>query len=186
MLFRSDVDTHCITVNETPSGIITFENESCIGANDGSATVLITGGLPPYSILWSNNENTATITGLIPGTYNITFTDLNGCQSSGVLTILGASEDCNTPHVFIPNVFSPNGDGQNDVLYIRGEGIQFLEFVVFSRWGELLFESTDQTNGWDGSYKGKPLNPGVYAYYVKATLANGEIIKLYGDITLVR
>ena len=181
-----DVDTQSITVNETPSGSITFENESCIGANDGSATILITGGLPPYSILWSNNENTATITGLIPGTYNITFTDLNGCQSSGALTILGASEDCNTPHVFIPNVFSPNGDGQNDVFYIRGEGIQFLEFIVFSRWGELLFKSTDQTNGWDGSYKGKPLNSGVYAYYLKATLANGEIIKLYGDITLVR
>ncbi len=88
--------------------------------------------------------------------------------------------------VFVPDVFSPNRDGANDVLFVRGQQIDKLEFFVFDRWGNQLFQSRDMSLGWDGNYNGKEANAGVYVYYVKALLESGEIYELKGDVTLVR
>jgi gliding motility-associated-like protein len=88
--------------------------------------------------------------------------------------------------VFIPNVFSPNGDGENDNLYIRGENIKELTFSIYSRWGELVFESTDLNAGWDGTYKGKPCDPAVYIYHVKLVFNDGTEQEKKGNVTVVR
>ncbi len=89
------------------------------------------------------------------------------------------------PIVFVPTLFSPNGDGVNDVLYVRGQ-LNSLKFVVYDRWGNKLFETTDQTLGWDGTVNGKPVNNGIYAYYLEAELANGELVKQQGYVVLAR
>ena len=57
--------------------------------------------------------------------------------------------------LYVPNGFSPNGDGQNDVLYVRGGGVTEMSWVIYDRWGEKVFETTDPKQGWDGTYKGK-------------------------------
>jgi gliding motility-associated-like protein len=88
--------------------------------------------------------------------------------------------------IFIPNIFSPNNDNLNDVLYVRGEGIAQLSFVIFNRWGEKVFESNDPHQGWDGMFKGKQAETGVYVYMVSATLENGKTVKRSGNVTLVR
>jgi gliding motility-associated-like protein len=88
--------------------------------------------------------------------------------------------------IFIPNIFSPNNDGLNDVLYVRGEGIAQLSFVIFNRWGEKVFESNDPHQGWDGMFKGKQAETGVYVYLVEARLENGMTVKRSGNVTLVR
>jgi gliding motility-associated-like protein len=88
--------------------------------------------------------------------------------------------------VFIPNIFSPNGNGQNDVLYIRGENIKEASLSIYSRWGEKVFESKDITKGWDGTYKGKPCAAEAYAYYVTITFTDGTFVQKKGNITLVR
>ncbi len=88
--------------------------------------------------------------------------------------------------IFIPNIFSPNNDNLNDVLYVRGEGIAQLSFVVFNRWGEKVFESNDPHQGWDGKFKGKQAETGVYVYMVNVTLENGMTVKRSGNVTLVR
>ena len=93
---------------------------------------------------------------------------------------------CNEPSLFIPNAFSPNGDGQNDVLYVRGKMIKDMTFRVFNRWGELMFESFERSVGWDGTYKGKKMEPDVYDYYLKVTCIDNVESIVKGNVTLLK
>ena len=89
-------------------------------------------------------------------------------------------------NVFVANVFSPNGDGNNDVLHPLGKGITEIKFTIYNRWGEKVFETNDINGGWDGTYKGEPLNIGVFVYYVWGKLKNGEELTKKGNVTLLR
>jgi gliding motility-associated-like protein len=91
------------------------------------------------------------------------------------------------PDLFIPNTFTPNGDGHNDIFKIRGPLYEIFYFAVYDRWGELMYDTTDPTQGWDGMYKGKQADPGVFGYYIKAKCSEGstEIFKK-GNVTLIR
>ena len=86
----------------------------------------------------------------------------------------------------IPTGFSPNGDGSNDVLFVRGGGIEFMNLRIFNRWGEKVFESTTLEYGWDGTYKGKPQEMDAYAYVLTATFIDGSSTIKKGNITLLR
>ncbi|AMR30558.1 hypothetical protein A0256_03525 [Mucilaginibacter sp. PAMC 26640] len=88
--------------------------------------------------------------------------------------------------LFIPNAFTPNGDGNNDVLYIYGSNIQSATFSVYDQWGEQQFRSVNKSNGWDGTYKGRAQPAGVYVYYAEVTLNGGQVIKKRGTVTLLR
>jgi gliding motility-associated-like protein len=106
----------------------------------------------------------------------------NGCTSQDTVSIIVSYE----PVIFVPNIFSPNGDNNNDVLYVRGRGIDYVTFYVYDRWGEKVFESTRMEDGWDGTFRGKPMNPAVFVYYVEATFLDGTSTTLKGDVTLIR
>jgi gliding motility-associated-like protein len=93
---------------------------------------------------------------------------------------------CEDPYVFIPNAFSPNGDNENDVLYVRGIWIEKMIFRIFDRWGELVFESTDVAYGWDGSFRGKMLDPDVYDFYLDVTCIGGLKSITKGNVTLMK
>ncbi len=115
-------------------------------------------------------------------TYTVVGTDINGCMGSDDITInIDLSQD-----IFIPSAFSPNGDGQNDVLFVRGKGIKTLTFIVFDRWGEKVYETASTEYGWDGTYRGKELDPGVFVYYVVVTFNDDTTYKNQGNVTLVR
>ena len=73
------------------------------------------------------------------GTYNLIVNDANGCGWTRQLDIEQSNDLCYTPHVWVPNIFSPNGDGNNDVAYVRGEGVSYLTFTIYDRWGEKDF-----------------------------------------------
>lgn len=88
--------------------------------------------------------------------------------------------------VYVPNIFSPNGDGFNDMLFVRGKGIVELKFMIFDRWGERVFETTDINKGWDGVYKGKAMNLSVFVYIVSGKFKNGDLIEKKGNFTLLR
>jgi len=88
--------------------------------------------------------------------------------------------------LFIADAFSPNGDGVNDVLYVRGNGVVELDFFIYNRWGQQVFESHDVDQGWDGTFKGKDLNAEVFVYYIKATSRQGEEVEMKGDVSLIR
>jgi gliding motility-associated-like protein len=93
---------------------------------------------------------------------------------------------CEDSFIYVPNAFTPNGDGENDVLYVRGELIEGMLFRVFDRWGEMVFESTDRLIGWDGTFRGKQLDPDVYDYYLKAICIDGDESIIKGNITLMK
>ncbi len=115
-------------------------------------------------------------------TYTVSFTDAFGCTSTDTVTVdVFAAYD-----LWLPDAFSPNGDGVNDIFYVRGAGIKTLEFVVFDRFGEKVFESNNVNDGWDGMFRGMPMNTGIYAWYVKADFYNGTTASKKGDVSLVR
>jgi gliding motility-associated-like protein len=93
---------------------------------------------------------------------------------------------CEEPYVFVPNAFTPNGDHENDVLYVRGVMIEGMVFRVFDRWGEMVFESLDRDFGWDGTFRGKALDPDVYDYYLKAVCIDGNESIIKGNISLMK
>ncbi|MEO7087815.1 MAG: PKD domain-containing protein [Bacteroidia bacterium] len=115
--------------------------------------------------------------------YVAMISDSNGCTAFDTILV---KVDVNCGQLFVPNAFSPNGDGENDVLYVRGNCLLSMDFLIFDRWGEKVFESTDPRIGWDGTYKGKPMNTAVFSYYVKATLVNYKIVEQRGNVALLR
>jgi gliding motility-associated-like protein len=119
--------------------------------------------------------------------YNVTAVTEYGCKATDRLRIR-VIEDCAGKMVYVPNTFTPNGDGQNDVLKVFGPGVASVKEVrIFNRWGQLVFETNNPSNiGWDGTYKGQELNPGVFVYYMDVECINGERTIKKGDITLLR
>jgi gliding motility-associated-like protein len=121
--------------------------------------------------------------------YNVSIADRYGCVNEGNITV---QVICTGQNFFIPNTFSPNKDGANDVFYLRGTGLFRVKTLrVFNRWGEVVFEKRDVPvnnpgYGWDGSHKGKPAQADVYIYQLEILCANGELIKFSGNIALIR
>jgi gliding motility-associated-like protein len=117
-------------------------------------------------------------------TYSVIAQSANGCIDTASVTV---TVETNTGDLFIPNAFTPNGDGKNDVFKVYGSSINQVELRIFSQWGQLLFESKDLQKGWDGTY-GSHLQPtGVYLYAVKLTLY-GETSPIFrkGSLNLIR
>jgi gliding motility-associated-like protein len=109
-----------------------------------------------------------------------------GCTRSDTTEIKVYEIICEDPYVFIPNAFSPNGDNENDVLYVRGIWIEKMVFRIFDRWGEMVFESSDPSIGWDGTFKGGKLDPDVYDFYLDVTCIGGLKSIIKGNVTLMK
>ena len=120
------------------------------------------------------------------GSYWVTVTDNNNCVKSDTIYIGDDLLNC-SGDLWIPNIFSPNNDLLNDVLYVRGAATtsNFI-FLIFNRWGEKVFESSNPNTGWDGTFNGKEMNDGVFAYMVNATLMDGSEVSIKGTVTLVK
>jgi gliding motility-associated-like protein len=119
--------------------------------------------------------------------YYITVTDTNGCKViDSVLIKVSPKEVKPCGAIFVPNAFSPNGDNIDDIEYVYGGCVQALDFKIFDRWGNMVFETNDPAKGWNGTFNGKPLSTGVYDYTLVAVQSNGKSTDLKGNITLVR
>lgn len=108
------------------------------------------------------------------------------CTVYDTITIFCYTNDCKQPQIFVPNAFSPNKKGKNEVLYVRGPNIHQMLFRIYNRWGELVFESTDPNVGWDGSFKGKDLDPDVFDYYLEVSCIGGNKELIKGNITILK
>ncbi|MBE7176629.1 MAG: gliding motility-associated C-terminal domain-containing protein [Mucilaginibacter polytrichastri] len=111
------------------------------------------------------------------------------CQTSANSAALTGTADKGPggrERLFVPNTFTPNGDGRNDVFLAYGSDIRTITLRVYNQWGELYFISRDKTFGWDGTYKGVLQPVGVYVYYVDAELDSGEKVRMKGTVTLLR
>ncbi len=119
-------------------------------------------------------------------TYTVLVTDEGDCQAFREVTIVVLNPDCDEPNLFLPNAFTPNNDGENDVLYLRSNIVDEMELAIYNRWGQRVFYSQDQSIGWDGTFKGDQLPPDVYGFYLHAKCYNGMDYFKKGNITLLR
>lgn len=150
----------------------------------------------PVTISWTPSEtldcedcDDPTATPFGTTTYNITIQDETGCIATDSLTIFVNLER----PVYIPNAFSPNSDGPNDFFtaYTGPAGRLIKRLKVFDRWGELVFDGVDLTPGdevagWDGSFKGKPMNPAVFAYCIEIEFIDEVVVLFEGDVTIIK
>lgn len=124
----------------------------------------------------------------IPVDYIVTVKNQYGCAASDTVSV---KLECAENFVFIPNSFTPNNDGKNDVFYIMGKGIGIIKsLIIFNRWGEPVFERRnfnidDRANGWDGKQKGILVPTGAYVYFAEMQCDSGEPIIKKGTVTVV-
>jgi len=123
------------------------------------------------------------------GIYTVTLqvTSASGCSGSVSDTI--QIENCGENGVFppvLPEAFTPNGDGHNDILYVRGGPFKQMDFTVYNNWGNVIFHTNTQSQGWDGSYGGQPQPGGSYVWILVGETIDNQAVKKKGDVTLIR
>ena len=182
--------TKVITVNPRPTANFSIDKSPTLAYATVSLTDLST---PAASIVswWWNFGDSIPTTSLLQnpntfytnqGIYTLTLAvlDNKGCadtiRKDIQVTLLPA----------VPTAFTPNGDGVNDFLFVKGGPFVSMAFRVYNNWGELLFNTTDQKVGWDGKYKGQPVSLGVYVWILDADLYSGEHVRKTGDITILK
>jgi gliding motility-associated-like protein len=119
-------------------------------------------------------------------TFDVFVEDDLGCKDTASVTVFLKTFFCDAPYIFIPNAFTPDNDGMNDIFYVRGNAVDELFMAVYNRWGEKVFETNDLNTGWNGIYKGKELAPDVYGYYLQLKCLNGDEYFTKGNVTLIR
>ncbi|MBX3253853.1 MAG: DUF11 domain-containing protein [Chitinophagaceae bacterium] len=116
-------------------------------------------------------------------TLYVTGRSAGGCVDTASLKI---NIEANTSDVFIPNAFTPNGDGRNDVFKVFGSSVQSVEMQIYTQWGNLIFETKDNNAGWNGTHNGKAQPVGMYLYVVRVRLYNNDTIIKKGNVHLLR
>jgi gliding motility-associated-like protein len=120
--------------------------------------------------------------------YTVTVEDLNGCKAVERVLV----QVSRRRHIYPPTVFSPNGDGENDRFTLYAKGVREIRsLAIFDRWGEEVFvrrnfPPNDESLGWDGSFRGSPLNPGVFVWAAEVEFLDGTTEVIYGDVTILR
>src|SRR5690606_3208950 len=102
-----------------------------------------------------------------------------GCVDTASITVTVTPTD---EEIYIPNAFTPNGDGVNDIFKAYGNSIQSVELSIFNQWGEQIYHSSNGTLGWDGKHKGKLQPSGVYVYVMRITLLSGTQVNKKGSV----
>jgi len=114
--------------------------------------------------------------------YTVYATTEKGCYDSAFTEIIVE----HTPVVYVPNLFTPNGDGLNDVAMVYANNVRDLNFLIFNRWGEKVYEGHNITEGWNGIYANKLQNPETYVYVVTVTFLDNKTVTKTGSVTLVK
>mgnify|MGYP000215181749 CR=1 FL=1 len=167
-----------------PDSLETGQNSQLLAVSDEAITYL-----------WDTTSNFTTLEIENPLAENITETTTfnvrvhNGtCPKRDSVTVYVVIPDCLEGKFYVPNAFSPNSDGNNDVFKVRTTlvNIENFYFAVYDRWGNKVFETNDKTQGWDGTFKGEAMTPNVYGWYCEGVCPNGEDYFLKGNVTLLK
>lgn len=158
----------------------------------GSSVLAAFPNVSGYTYIWSPPIALSSATGQTTAaspdddaTYQVTIFG-NGCEAKTQVSVVVLEFICGDVYIFVPSGFTPNEDGENDVVYVRGDNLLEIDFKIFDRWGEMVFSSTDQADGWDGTFKGELLDPDVYVYHLKAICFDGQESLIKGNISLLR
>jgi gliding motility-associated-like protein len=186
---EATLKTKLILVN--PAITISADKETLIKNKGEKATIRVS-GCEGCQYIWSPfntlNSLTDSVVVAMPNDttiYKVIASKL-GCSVTGSIRINVDDVQCEEPNIFVPNAFTPNNDGNNDVLLVRGRWITSLRFVVYNRYGQELFTTNNQLEGWDGTYKGKDLGPDVFGYYLTVRCLDGGNFAKRGNVTLIK
>ncbi|KXK40254.1 MAG: gliding motility-associated C-terminal domain-containing protein [Saprospiraceae bacterium] len=193
------IDT-IITIGQPDQIVVELgdDKESQLGLPSPVITPFINAPVGIGHLDWSPNENITCLTDdcssieVAPSfttTYTLTVTDLNGCTGVDEITV----KVRDVRNVYFANAFSPNGDGFNDYFQaVTGPGVdRILTFAIYDRWGNMVFLKENYvpdpagSDGWDGSFNGRKLDPGVFVYYAKARFIDNKEIDYSGSVTLM-
>jgi gliding motility-associated-like protein len=174
-----------IVASTSASGVSLLANDTFLEYGD-SVTLQVLGAntylwAPPDGLSCTNCPSVIA-SPLASTVYQVTGVDSSGC---GYLLNVKIEVEIELNEIFVPDAFSPNSDGINDKVFVRGS-IKEFSFSVFNRWGEVVFRTQNQSTGWDGSFRGKELDAGVFVYYISGTDAAGNEFNKKGNITLVK
>lgn len=183
--------TNTATIGNVSSAILSVIPAQQTISQGGSVAITVVGGVSytwsPAAGLSCTDCANPTATPIITTTYTVIATDANGCTVTAMMTVTVKKACEDESDVYVANVFSPNNDGKNDVLYVEGNGLTNIYWAIYDRWGNLLFEAFDQSHGWDGARKGNPMETGTYVYYLKATcLKTNSEVKLKGNVSIIK
>ncbi|MDT8411741.1 MAG: gliding motility-associated C-terminal domain-containing protein, partial [Vicingaceae bacterium] len=186
----TDVINNCdtivtdLTINPAPQLTLIKTDDNC-GENIGSVAAIVTSNNPPITYSWNTGSADSVISNLPAGTYSIIVNDGSGCSKADTVDLAELQIDCDF-FVYTPNAFTPNGDGNNDVFFVRGKGIATLSVKIYNRWGNKVFETSDINQGWDGKHNGSDQNTAVFVYVIEGTFLNNKTFKESGDVSLIR
>ncbi len=163
---------------------------TCSKGEDGKIDINYTGGTGNrfYTLFPGSIQNTTgSFSGLNAGSYTIICTDQNACSQTATANIASQEGPC-CNQVFVPNAFSPNGDGKNDEFFLRNAlDIELIDFKVYNRWGEAVFIAQNINDFWNGHYMGHDAEVGTYYYLLRYRCnSSGKEYDLKGDVTLLR
>lgn len=175
------LDPASVSASAQPNLVIPGATVSLVGQPNGMVTYAWT---PSNGLTNPSSQNT-NATPQESTIYTLTVSD-GVCSVSDTTEVKVYEIICDEPYVFVPNAFSPNGDGNNDVLYVRGLWVEKVIFRIFDRWGELVFESEQLSTGWNGTFQGRKLEPDVYDYYLDVTCVGGLKSISKGNVTLMK
>jgi len=164
----------------------------------GNPTTITVTGCPNCELVWQVPSGAldppggdfVTVTPDEPGDnwYVVTATE-SICTATDSVLVFVINAICDENHLFLPNAFTPNGDGDNDILRLRSnflDQLEVMELMIYSRWGEEMFRTNDPFEGWDGTYRGEKLPPDVFGFYLRVICPDGEEFVKKGNITLIR
>jgi gliding motility-associated-like protein len=176
--------------NISASTVFAIASDSLVP--EGSTVTLTATPSGSYTYTWSPPNNLTAPNSQVTDALVMQTTTYTVQVSDGICTRQASVEVktykfvCEEPFVYVPNAFTPNGDGNNDILYIRSTIIEEATLRIFNRWGEMVFETNDMLVGWDGTFRGRELPPDVYDYYLFGFCIDGEEFIIQGNITLIR
>ncbi|MFN8298884.1 MAG: gliding motility-associated C-terminal domain-containing protein [Chitinophagales bacterium] len=186
------VDTSFTVLNDSAFTIEVTPHETTIDLGESAPLLVVPNGGNIGSVVWQPavgldcSDCASTLaTPIKTITYGVTVTSDSGCVAFDTAHIIVIPRY----EIFIPNVFTPNGDGANDFFEVYGNKASWKQFevMVFDRIGEKVFESNDMNFKWDGMYKGKVMNPAVFVYVINLVFVDNYVPKLYkGSVTLMR
>lgn len=115
---------------------------------------------------------------------NLYFISNSGCEDT--ISYIVNVKLCEDVSLFIPNSFTPNDDGLNDIFQVKGINFEKFDISIFNRWGELIYQTNDPLSGWNGKYKGSECQQDVYVYLIRYYNLKSRVFQKVGHITLIR
>lgn len=185
------LDSFIVGVSGFFDGVIAYASPEVIFL--GESSELSTDQFGDYTYEWSPVETLDDPFSDMPiatpsetTTYTVTVTDFFGCTDTAEVTVEVIQPNCDESDIFVPNAFTPNGDDFNDTFKVESNFIDEQRLLIYDRWGEEVFFSTEKDAEWDGTFKGQPVTNDVYGFRLEIVCINGFEYSTQGNITVFR